>query len=411
MRIAYIAPYQGPALVRRRPVVQNLRLAGRVKMQRIAELLQSNGHEVEIFSQGEVIELQLKIFPGFTDPEPFHPKIPVYYSSAFPVRFLNGLWSGLTLLHIFRARNRVAPFDVVLLYNLKAAQVMCARYAIKRLGLPIILEYEDNAFVDRAGKREAGLTAEFYLLLAKRLLKSISACVAVSPELLSQTPASIPKLMLRGIVGEEIVKGAKRVTDSRKNWVVFSGTLGRTYGLENLIKAWEMLNLPDWELHIAGDGELRDRLHRLAADVHGIVLDGLLNRDQNAALLCSAKIGVNPHDSTAISGNIFAFKIVEYLAAGTHVLTARMGGLPAELEKAVTYLSDNTPAVIAATLRQLIERRCYERTASEPTLQMYGPDAVGKSLNELISTVTDRHNTGRGKSNLASQVRLEPCSE
>ena len=376
-------------------------------MQRIAELLQGSGHEVEIFSQGEVIDRQFKIFPGFTDPEPFHPKIPVYYSSAFPVRFLNGLWSGLALLRIFRARNRVASFDAVLLYNLKAAQVMCARYAIKRLGLPIILEYEDDAFVDRGGQGEARLIAKFYLLLATRLLKSISACVAISPELLSQTPASIPKLMLRGIVGEEIAREVKQGGNSRKNRVVFSGTLGRTYGLESLIKAWEILNLPDWELHIAGDGELSDRLRRLAADIDGIVLDGLLNRDQNAALLSSAKIGINPHD-TAPSGNIFAFKIIEYLAAGTHVITTRMGGLPAGLEKAVTYLSDNTPAVIAATLRQVIEERCYERTASETTLQTYGPDAVGKSLNKLITAVSDGPNTGQAlvKLDLARSARI-----
>ena len=84
--------------MKRRPIVGNLSLAARVKMEVIAELLKSNSHDVEILSQGEVIERKFKIYPGFTDPEPFDAKIPIRYSSALPVKFLNGLWSGLRLL-------------------------------------------------------------------------------------------------------------------------------------------------------------------------------------------------------------------------------------------------------------------------------------------------------------------------
>ena len=390
MRIAYIAPYQGPALVKRRPIIRNLSLAGRVKVERIAELLQQNSHDVEILSQGEVIERQFKVYPGFSDPEAFHAKIPVYYSSAFPVRFLNGLWSSPSLLRILRVRHRIAPYDVVLIYNLKPPQVICARYAMRRLGLPVILEYEDDAFVS-ARKRVCGFTSGFYLSAAKRLLSAVAGCLAVSPHLLSQTPSSIPKFLLRGVVGDEIVSANKQANSSRKDWIVFSGTHYRAYGLKQLISAWKMVDLPGWELHIAGHGEMTNTMHRMAHGNKSIVFHGLLNRQENARFLCSAKIGINPHDVGQTPGNVFAFKIIEYLAASNHVITTRMGVLEPQLESGVTYMADNSAETIAATLRQVIESHRYERTATQTAQDAYGPEAVAISLDNILTEVMIRN--------------------
>lgn len=60
MRIAYIAPYQGPTLLKRHPIIINLSLGAKAKVELIAELLQNRSHTVEILSQGEVVERQNK---------------------------------------------------------------------------------------------------------------------------------------------------------------------------------------------------------------------------------------------------------------------------------------------------------------------------------------------------------------
>src|SRR2546427_11295386 len=134
MRVAYIAPYQGPELLRTRPTLRNLSLAANVKMELISELLLRKGHEVEIFSQGEVVDNQLKFFHGFSESEAFHPLVPIHYASALPVKRLNGFWSSSRTEALFKARHRVAPFDVMLIYNLKSPQVTCAQYGIRNLG-------------------------------------------------------------------------------------------------------------------------------------------------------------------------------------------------------------------------------------------------------------------------------------
>jgi glycosyltransferase involved in cell wall biosynthesis len=386
MRIAYITPYQGPGLLESRPSLLNLGLAANVKMELVSELLRGRNHEIEVLSQGEVVERRFKFYPGFGEPEPFDRSVPVFYASALPVKLINGFWSSFWTLRLFAKRHRQSPFDVVIIYNLKLPQVICGLYAMRRLGLPVVLEYEDDALVDIRGSK-GGATSSRYLRLAKAVLNSVAGCVGVSPHILSTVRADVPKVLLRGVVSENILELNREGAGDRQNWVVFSGTHAKPKGLEQLVKAWEILNLPDWELHIAGHGQMTDRLEKMTQNNPSIVFHGLLDREENARFLGKAKIGINPHDVSRVPGNVFAFKIIEYLAAGTHVITTPMGALEKELEAGITYMPDNSPETIAATIRRVIEERSYVRTSTTAAQQLYGPEAVAKSLDELLQRV------------------------
>jgi glycosyltransferase involved in cell wall biosynthesis len=385
MRIAYIAPYQGLGLVKSRPSLRNFSLGGRMKIELIAELLQTTSHTIEILSQGEVIERQLKFYPAFREPEPFHADIPSYYSSAFPVRFLSGFWSSHSALRLFKARHRVSPFDAVLIYNLKPPQVACADYAIRRLGLPVILEYEDDHFLGVAESGGSRFTSKFHLSGARRLLSSLSGCVAVSPSLLTQVPERVPKLLLLGVVGDAVLKATEQTRNERRNWVVFSGTHSWAQGLEQLVKAWGVANLPGWELHIAGHGHLTATLHKLAENNPSIVFHGLLNREDNARLLTASRLAVVPYDASQTRG--FPFKTIECLAAGLHVITTPLGTLAPEMEAGITYIKDNAPDTISACLKKVIAERRYERTSGEATMRTYGPEAVARLLDTFLGRV------------------------
>src|SRR5262249_7212454 len=137
MRIAYIAPYQGKTLVQTRPTVINLSLAAKVKIELLADLFTRSSHTVEILSQGEIVERQLKFYPAFDEFHLFNPSIPVSYSSALPIKFINGLSSSLDTLRIFKKRHKESPYDLVIIYNLKLPQMFCALYAVRQLGLPV----------------------------------------------------------------------------------------------------------------------------------------------------------------------------------------------------------------------------------------------------------------------------------
>src|SRR5262245_633444 len=221
MRIAYITPYQGASLLKARPIVENLSLAGSLKMELIAGLLNDQKHQVEIISQGEVVELKCKWYPRLHESEPFHAEIPIFYASALPIRYVNGWWSSMHTLNIFKSRHRQSPFDLVMICNLKPPQIACADYAMRRLGLPVIFENDADAFVDLEGRSTAGrgFIDRLMGIDISRLLTGFSGCMGASPHLLSRVPSAMPKLLLRGIVGDDILECSGRTKERKKNWV------------------------------------------------------------------------------------------------------------------------------------------------------------------------------------------------
>jgi hypothetical protein len=393
MRIAYIAPYQGQALLQRRPIVRNLSLGGKAKIELFAELLQSRSHTVEIVSQGEVIERGARYYPGFVEPNSFSGDIPVFYSSALPIRFLNGLWSSESMLRVFRSRNRLVPYDLVLIYNLKPAQVACARYAVRR-NIPVVLQYEDDHFMDVGEPGGSRYTEGLQRNAARQVLRAISGCVANSPSLLAQAPEHASKLLLSGVIGEGIRQAAEARTSPRQNWVVFSGTHTKAQGLEQLIAAWRIAALPGWELHIAGHGDMTRTLQRLAEGDPTITFHGILDRHRNAQLLTGGRLSVVPFEVRETQG--FSFKTIECLGAGLHVITTRLtafDGMAPQLKAGITFIDDNRPETIAAALKEVVAQRRYERDVAKAALDVYGHDAVARSLDAFMTDVA--HANGR----------------
>ncbi len=390
VRIAYISTYQGPSLIKRRPIIRNRSLSNTIKIELIASLLRANSHDVEVISQGEVVDYKLTFYPSFAEPERFDSKIPVYYSSVLPIRRLNGFWSNFQTLKLFKARHRAAPFDLVIILNFKGPQVTCANYALLHLGLPVVLEYEDDHFVDVVGKAEDGFLNSYRARSCKRLLTQVSGCIGVSPHLLSQLPERTPRMLLRGAVRDDVVQASEVATGARVNRILFSGTHIESNGVARLIAAWRSAPIAGWELHITGHGQLTPMLRQMAENVPGVVFHGMVTRQELVALMSSAKICINPHAVSQIPGNVFAFKIIEYLASGAHCVTTPMGTLEPELEAGMTYMPDNEPGTIAATLKRVIEDRRYEHRAAKPTQQAYGTQAVSKSLGSFLEQVSAR---------------------
>ena len=384
MRIAYITPYQGPTVLDKRPIVRNRSMSNRMKIELIARLLHESGHEVELLSHGEVIENRFRFYPGFWEPKLFHPEIPVYYISSLAIRRLNGFWAGRRAVQFLKKRHKFRPYDLVIIFNLKRPQISCARYAVRKLRVPVIFEYEDDVLVDVAGNRSAGLVSGWLDSTYAQTISSVSGCIAVSPHLLSQVSSRIPTLLLRGVVGNDVVSD-KAV--NKKKWVLFAGTHTPSNGIRELIEGWQLAGLSDWELHITGFGEMTEELRNMAANTSTITFHGLVDREELVSLLNSAMICINPHAVSQIPGNVFAFKIIEYLAAGAHVITTPMGALESDIERGITYMPNNKPETIAATLRQVIRDRDYDRTAADAASRGYGMEAVSKSLEGLIDEV------------------------
>jgi glycosyltransferase involved in cell wall biosynthesis len=228
------------------------------------------------------------------------------------------------------------------------------------------------------------------------MLSLVSGGMACSPHLLAQLPSDVPRLLLRGVVGEDIIRAGGKIEAQKKNWVLFSGTHYRTKGIAPLIKAWPQSQLPGWELHITGEGEETERLKALAHGHPGIIFHGMVGTAELARFLSEAKICINPHELSRVPGNVFAFKIIEYLAAGSHVISTPMGMVEKEIEAGITYMPDNTPETIARTLQEVVRNNLWRQTADRPVHDIYGPEVLRNALDELIRAAARRNQGGGG---------------
>jgi len=365
-------------------------MSNKVKIELIAEALHARRHDVEVISHGEVVDNQCKFYPAFSEPERFHPEIPVHYASALPVRRVNGLWSRWRTLELFKARHQASPFDLVIIFNLKSPLIACANYAMRRLRLPVILEYDDDVFVNVVGEPVNGVVERRHHRACAQVLKAVDGGIAVSPFLLSRFPADTPKLVLRGVMGNDVLQAASQTNGDKRNQVLFSGTHIESNGVAKLIQAWKLAAIPRWELHITGYGGLTENLRQMARDVPGVIFHGLVSREELVRLMCSARICANPHTVSRTPGNVFAFKIIEYLGAGAHVITTPMGEVEKEIESGITYMPGNEPETIASTLTTVIGTGKWKQNAAQYVRDTYSPEAVSKCLETLLQQVAAR---------------------
>jgi len=165
---------------------------------------------------------------------------------------------------------------------------------------------------------------------------------------------------------------------------LFSGTHYRTKGIAPLIKAWPLAQLAGWELHITGEGEETEALKKLAAGRPEIIFHGTVSTAELGQLMSLAKICINPHDLSRQPGNVFAFKIIEYLAAGAHVISTPMGQVEKEIAAGITFMPDNAPETIARTLQEVVRNNLWRQTSERAVHETYRPEVLRRELDKLM---------------------------
>ncbi len=120
----------------------------------------------------------------------------------------------------------------------------------------------------------------------------------------------------------------------RSNTFIYQGVLNKGRGLEMLIEA--MSYLKEYQLIIAGSGDIEDKLKHIAAEhkADNVVFAGRIPPDALHALTCKAILGFSLEEDMGLNYRYaLPNKIFDYIQAGVPVLVSK---LP-EMEKIVTY--------------------------------------------------------------------------
>ena len=196
--------------------------------------------------------------------------------------------------------------------------------------------------------------ADGFLLLTKQMNEKIN-------------PENKPYLVLEGHSDSalpELPAAERTERKTGKQVVLYSGSLMKLYGIEQLVQGFLQAGIANAELHIYGDGDYRDELEKICKTEPRVRWFGPRPNAEVVAAQQRAALLVNPRPSAPeYTKYSFPSKTMEYLASGTPTLTTRLPGIPQEYDAYLNYIGEETPAGIAASLRDVLSRPLAAREA------------------------------------------------
>ncbi len=166
-----------------------------------------------------------------------------------------------------------------------------------------------------------------------------------------------------------------------KKIVMYSGTLASRYGILDLLKAFESIKDPDYELWICGAGNTEELIKQKAKSDIRIKFLGLVSREKVLELQQSATVLINPRSSQGeYTKYSFPSKTMEYLLSGKPVIMRKLPGIPEEYHKYLFFTADDS---IEALQKSIVDV-CETRQESRRQLGSSAREFVQKVKNYLI---------------------------
>ena len=150
-----------------------------------------------------------------------------------------------------------------------------------------------------------------------------------------------PWIHMEGIYNPD---GAEVKCEKEKNkTILYTGNLGRKYGVMEMLKAFSMIDSPDYRLWIRGGGECENIIRQEAERDKRIVFFESMGRKQIIELQQKATVLLNPvKPSEEFTRYFFPSKTLEYMASGTPVLMYHLACMPQEYGDYIYYMKDES---------------------------------------------------------------------
>ncbi len=188
--------------------------------------------------------------------------------------------------------------------------------------------------------------------LSKFLMSKFDKVVSITKFLASEYAPNAKSIILEGIIGDSEEGFYRDVTKKHLNAdltrdIVYTGSIEKKYGIENLVKGFLLLKAENVRLVIYGRGNYQDELIELCKEHSNLIYGGFVDSvscikiQQEASFLITTRSPME--DFVKYS---FPSKILEYMMSNTPVITTILPGMPQEYENYVIGLKDNKPATI-----------------------------------------------------------------
>lgn len=195
----------------------------------------------------------------------------------------------------------------------------------------------------------SGNRSPFYLFAKKQdkriidvCVKKIDSFVLLSPFMRERLPiGDKPWIQMEGIfqncpLNEDVEK-------EKFKTILYTGNLGKRYGIELLLDAFSLIESPDYRLWIRGNGECLTEVKERSKKDSRIVYFDQMSKKELLNLQRKATVLVNPVSAKQeFTRFFFPSKTMEYLASGTPTIMFQLDCLPIEYHQHVFFFEKDT---------------------------------------------------------------------
>lgn len=139
--------------------------------------------------------------------------------------------------------------------------------------------------------------------------------------------------------------------------ILYTGTLGRAFGIKTLLDAFGLISDPEYQLWICGSGAMEQEIRQAAEKDPRIQFKGFLPKKEIARLQTQCDVLINPRtDEGEYTRYSFPSKTMEYLLSGSKVVMYRLAGVGEEYYQFIRVIDDTD----AATMAQAVIDACND---------------------------------------------------
>ena len=302
------------------------------RVTRYAEALAKRGDEVDVFSLRRSPDTKPRECVAGVNVHRIQKRFGKREKSQFT--FLLRLVRFLVVSSFWITRKHARkPYDIIHIHNIPDFLVFAAWYP-KLTGARIILDVHDivpEFYASKFGAREDSWNMKM-LKWIERGSARFAHRVIISNHLwldkyAARTGSNGKCSVFINNVDGQIFQPRHRSRKDDKLIVLFPGGLQWHQGLDIAIRAFQKVNpkLPHAELHIYGDGNMKDSLVALS---HDLGLDGKVrffdpvSVRQVAEIMANADLGVVPKRADSFGNEAYSTKIMEFMSLGIPVVAS-----------------------------------------------------------------------------------------
>jgi glycosyltransferase involved in cell wall biosynthesis len=165
--------------------------------------------------------------------------------------------------------------------------------------------------------------------------------------------------------------------------ILYTGNLGKRYGILDLLEAFTKISSPDFRLWLCGNGDGLEKIQEIQKRDYRIEYFGILPRNEVLKLQKRATLLVNPrHSYEEYTKYSFPSKTMEYMASGTPALMSKLPCLPKEYEPYIYFFDDESVEGMKNKIIEICEK-------SQEELNEFGKKAaefIHTQKNEIAQT-------------------------